>query len=78
MKCVDKMSFATRREAYEEAKKLRKHGKKNARKIVSVYECPFCGMFHLTHKQAGRYKSRMHPSSRYNYSKVVDYEARGV
>lgn len=50
MKCTDKVAYETRREAYEQVERLRKHSrKKKAKRYCQIYECAYCGKYHLSH-----------------------------
>lgn len=48
MKCTDKATFETRREAYEQTQHIRWHKTQRKRKMY-VYECPICSKYHITH-----------------------------
>lgn len=46
MKCADKIAYNSRGEAYANC---------FDKKRLSVYECPFCHKFHITHKKRERH-----------------------
>lgn len=52
MYCTEKITYETRREAYEALQRFRK-GKRG-----SVYECDVCGKWHITHMSHDRWRAR--------------------
>lgn len=70
MKCADKMSFKTRGEAYDFAKSLRKRGKKSKRCQYSLYECAYCGLWHVSHYKQIRFNDRIAAKHKFNYDDV--------
>ena len=48
MKCTEKQPFDTRAEAYRFTQYMMHHKRKLR---LYIYECPYCGKFHVTHKR---------------------------
>lgn len=67
MKCADKVTYETRREAWEFARTVRTAHK---RARMYVYECSVCHKYHLTHIRPERFHSR-HLCRRYDYNKYT-------
>ena len=52
MYCTEKITYETRREAYEALRHFRKC------KSGTVYECDVCGKWHITHMSRDRWRAR--------------------
>ena len=48
MKCTEKHPFDTRAEAYRFTQYMIHHKRKLR---LYIYECPYCGKYHVTHKK---------------------------
>ena len=69
MKCTDKIAYNTRREAYEASRHVRRRGK---RLSMYIYECKYCGSFHLTHIRPSRFDARLALAHKYNFNDVSE------
>ena len=70
MKCTDKIAYETRGEAWDFAKTIRKS--KHRHGSVFIYQCQFCGKWHLTHKRTIRYKSRLLALNKYYFDELTE------
>ena len=72
MKCNDKLAFKTRGEAYDFVKVFRPQYKRTHRGVLTMYECPFCKMWHLTHIKRERWNWKKAKAEKYNFKNVAD------
>lgn len=72
MKCVDKVAYNTRGEAWDFVKTFRKSAKHKGG--AYIYECKFCGKWHVTHYKPERFrvKTAMQCKTKYNFKRVSE------
>ena len=70
MKCTEKQPFNTRAEAYSFTRYMYAHKHKLH---LYVYECPYCGKFHVTHKK--QHFKRSESKTKTGNNKHKDYYA---
>ena len=71
MKCTEKHPFETRAEAYRFTQYMIHHQRKIR---LYIYECPYCGKFHVTHKKQNFKRSESKTNTGNNKHKQY-YEA---